>query len=228
MKEERRDGIMKRNILNIMMVIMFLLLMNYRFTHNFLHEIIGAIILLLALWHNKLNISWYKTFFNGKQNIRRIMVAIINILFVLSFVVVMISGLLISRSLIPSLAVHGSSTILWHQIHQVSAYICFITIGIHLGFHWKMLWIRLQHWLGIEKFYKKYAIIGTALVAGIIAYGVYASFTNHVGAKLLMEHSFRGGQRPSAMQFFMDYTLIIASYIGITHYLTKLLAKNSR
>ena len=219
---------MKRNILNIIMTVLFLVLMNYRFTRNVPHEIIGAVILVLVLWHNKINLRWYSTFFKGRQSGQRIIATVINVLFVFTFVAAIVSGVLISRSLVPALAAHGTNMIFWHQIHQAASYACFIIIGIHLGFHWKMLWIRLQHWLGIEKFYKKYAIIGTALVAGIIAYGVYASFTNHVGAKLLMEHSFRGGQRPSAMQFFMDYTLIIASYIGITHYLTKLLAKNSR
>jgi len=45
-----------RNILNLIMVILFLVMMNYRFIGNAPHEITGIVLLALFILHNGLNI----------------------------------------------------------------------------------------------------------------------------------------------------------------------------
>ena len=43
--------ILKKNILNVFMLISFLLIINYHFTGNIVHEILGLVILLFSLVH---------------------------------------------------------------------------------------------------------------------------------------------------------------------------------
>jgi hypothetical protein len=220
-----RRETLKRNVLNIGMTVFFLLLMNYRFTGNMPHEILGVILLLFVLWHNGLNLRWYMTFLRGKQNFQRVLMTMVNLFFVLAFCVSMLSGLLISQSLVPVIALRGTNTLWLHEVHQSSSYICFIVIGIHLGLHWKILWIRLQEWLGVMHFYKKCSVLGDILAAGMILYGIYASFSNHIGSMILMEHGFGWGPPPSAAQFFLDYLALLGCYTGLTYYAVSLLSK---
>ncbi|WP_196604528.1 DUF4405 domain-containing protein [Pectinatus haikarae] len=218
---------MKRNILNIGMTIVFLLVMNYRFTGNKPHEVLGVILFLLVLWHNSLNLHWYTSFFKGKQDFQRALIAIINFLFAISFCISMLSGLLISQSIVPFIALRGTNTLWLHEVHQSSSYVCFIFIGIHLGLHWKMLWVRLQNRLGMERFHKECSILGNILAVGIILYGFYASFANHIWSMIVMEHGFGWGPPPSALKFFLDYSALLGCYAGITHYAVSLLSKKN-
>ena len=209
------------------MTIFFLLLLNYRFTGNMPHELLSVILFVFVLGHNKLNLRWYTVIFKGKQNFRRVLMTIVNLLFVFSFAISILSGLLISQSLVPFIALRGTNTLWLHGVHQSSSYVCFILIGIHLGFHWKMLWIRLQYWLGMKRFHKECAVIGNLLAASMIFYGIYASFSNHIGSMLLMEHGFGWGPPPSAAQFFIDYIVIWGCYTGLTCYMMSFLHKKT-
>lgn len=219
---------MKRNILNTAMTVLFLLLMNYRFTGNLSHEILGAVVLLLAFWHNGLNLRWYRTFFKGRQSGQRLLATVMNFLLAAALLVSIATGLFISQSLLPFIAVRGTNTLWLHEIHQSSSYVCFILIGLHLGLQGDALWIRLKHWLGAERFCETYAVLGKGLSIGIIVYGIYASFSNHIGAKLFMEHSFGWGKAPSATQFFMDYLMILGCYTGLACSVKKFLIWSER
>ncbi len=216
---------MKRNLLNILMALSFLLLMNYRFIGNMRHELLGLSLFLLVLWHNSLNFYWYKALFRGAHNFQWGLIRLMNVSLVLAFCLTMVSGVLISQFLLPVNAVSGNSSIWLHSIHQGSSYLCFVIIGIHLGLHWQLLWRGGEKWLERQGINQKYFAYSKVLAAGIIAYGVYASFAQHMGAMLLMEHGFGWGTPPSAGRFFLDYLAIFGCYTGITHYAISLLSK---
>lgn len=217
---------MKRNILNISMTVLFLLLMNYRFTGNIWHEILGIVLLLAAFWHNGLNLRWYMMLFKGQQSIRRMFATSVNLIFIVTLFISIISGVLISQSLVPFIALRGTNTLWLHEVHQSSSYICFIFIGIHVGLCWKILWIRLQAWLGVIHFYKKCSVLGDILAACVILYGFYASFSNHIGSMILMEHGFGWGPPPSAVKFFLDFLALLGCYAGLTYYAVSWLPKS--
>ncbi|WP_371371141.1 hypothetical protein [Sporomusa aerivorans] len=67
---------MIRNILNVAMMVLLLLNMNYRFMGNAFHEIGGVVLAFLFIFHNVLNWRWYVVFFKGRQSIRRSIVVI--------------------------------------------------------------------------------------------------------------------------------------------------------
>lgn len=216
---------MGRNILSIVMTVSFLVLMSHNYIDNTVHEFLGVILLVLILLHNGLNLSWYKTVFKGKQHPRRILMTLANFLLVIVFLIAIISGLLISQSLVPSIALHGMSTLYVDSLHQSSSHICFLLIGIHLGLHLDVLWLRLQYRLKIKHIPKFCAVVGDILAVCIIFYGFYASFVNHIWDMLLMKYSFVFIKRLSITQFSVDYLAILGCYAAIAYYGMRLLKK---
>lgn len=215
---------MGRNILNLIMVILFLVMMNYRFIGNTPHEITGIVLLALFILHNGLNIRWYKNFLKGRQSLRYLLPTIVNCLFIFAMFTTIISGFLISHTVLPSLALRGTNTIWVHNLHQGSAYASFIFMAVHLGMHWDVLIIRAKRWLRIDGAGVSYSIVSGITSVLVIGYGIYASFINHIGTMLLMQHAFGGwGAAPSASKFFVDHLAIIGCYSGITFYLMNLL-----
>lgn len=170
---------MARNILNIAMTVLLLLIMDYRFTGNAFHEI-GA-------------------------------------------VTAFVTGVLISVTAFAPLGILSGS-LLVHDLHQGSAYASLILIAIHLGLHWEMLMAKLKNWLHIDGSSFGWVITSRITSIVVITYGVYASFTNHIGANLLMQHVFAGwAAEPSLWWFLLDYLAIVGCYVGITYYLFNLL-----
>lgn len=219
------EEILIRNTLNIAMTVLWLLIMDYRFTGNAFHEISGVVLALLFIFHNVLNRRWYELFFKGRQSLRSKLVTLVNLLLAVAMVTVFVTGVLISVTVFAPLGIR-SGGLLVHDLHQGSAYASFILAAIHLGMHWEMLMAKLKNWLHIDDSSIGWIITSRIVSIAVIAYGVYASSVNHIGANLLMQHVFAGwGAEPSLWRFLLDYFAIVGCYVGITHYLLYLLRR---
>lgn len=212
---------MIRNILNLVMILCLLVVMDYRFTDNAIHEILGLFILLPFVLHNILNLRWY-TAIKGKMNLLRLLTTITNLLLLVMMLLVTVTGVLISQTVFPAFSLNSN---LWaHQLHSLSAYLGVILSSIHLGFHWNVLWRKLCLWLRINRTNFSYFLLGRIASLLIIGYGIYASFTRHIGSKLLLQHVFNDWTAaPSLLGFILDYLAIIGVYVAITYYLTQTL-----
>lgn len=222
------DEILIRNILNIAMTVLLLLIMDYRFTGNAFHEIGGVILALLFIFHNVLNWRWYVAVFKGKQNFWRVLMTLVNLFLVVTMVTSLVTGVLISVTVFAPLSLRSSGLFV-HDLHQGASYVSLILVAIHLGMHWEMLMAKLKNWLNIDGLSLRWGITSRFVSIIVIAYGVYASFSNHIGEKLLMQHIFVGwGEEPSLWGFLLDYFAIMGCYVGITYYLLYLLRKEKR
>ena len=210
---------MIRNIFNIVMMVLVLLIMDYRFTGNVFHEIAAVVLALLFIFHNILNRRWYQVFIKGRQSLVRVILTLFNLLLLVAMVTVFVTGVLISQNVFAPLGI-GSRSLFLHELHQGAAYASLILIAIHLGLHWEMLMARLKNWLRIDSSSLGWGITSRITSIAIIAYGVYASFVNNIGANLVMQHVFMGwGAKPTLWRFFFDYFSIVGCYIGVTYYL---------
>jgi len=219
------DDVLVRNLLNIAMIVLLLIILDYRFTGNGPHEIGSIILLLLFVLHNVLNRGWYEVFFKGRQSSRRVLMTLFNLLLVLTMITVFVTGVLISKTVFASLGLQ-SKGLLMHDWHQGSAYASFILTAIHLGLHCEMLMAKLKTWLHIDRFDRSWIVLIRSISIFVIAYGIYASFSNHIGANLLMQHIFNGwGVRPSLWSFLLDYLAIMGCYVGVTYYLLILIKR---
>jgi len=198
--------------------------MDYRFTGNVVHEILGVFLVLLFILHNNLNRSWYGAISKGKQNLTRRISTVINLLLLGMMIVVTVTGILISQTVFSAFSLSGH---LWvHQLHTFSAYCSFILCGIHLGLHWNAIWGKICRGLGFDTAQSRDVWIGRIAALVVIGYGILASFSHQIGSKLLFEHVFGGwGDKPSLFGFLVDYPAILGCYALITHFLVRLLQK---
>lgn len=207
------------------MTVLLLLIMDYRFTGNAFHEIGGVVLSLLFIFHNVLNRRWYEVFFKGRQSLSRALMTLVNLLLAVAMVTVFVTGALISATVFAPLDIRSRSLFM-HELHQGAAFASFILIAIHLGMHWEMLMAKLKNWLHIDASSLGWVLMSRIVSSVVIIYGVYASFANDIGEKLLMQRVFMGwGEEPSLWRFLLDHFAIVGSYAGITYYLLGLLRR---
>lgn len=135
---------MKKNytkmVLDLLMAITFVLLMNPRVLNGLpFHEIAGLVIGVAILTHIGLNYRWVinttKKIFDPKLPQKTRFSYLLNILLLISMATVIITGILISRVVFPSLAVQGGHSI--RGIHSFSADATLAFVGLHVGVHWQ-------------------------------------------------------------------------------------------
>jgi hypothetical protein len=76
-----------------------------------------------------------KNIFNPKLTMKTRFSFLLNILLLISMATVIISGILISRVVLPSLAIQGNHSI--RGIHSFSADATLALVGLHIGVHWQ-------------------------------------------------------------------------------------------
>lgn len=102
-----------------MLVITFLLMASER-TGIVLHMFLGAALFVLVVAHNILNLAWWAGIGKGAYSRTRWMRTIWNVLLLIDFLLVMISGILYAASL-----------------HRITALLFLILTVIHIRVHWK-------------------------------------------------------------------------------------------
>lgn len=129
-------------VLDLMLAITFVLLMNPRVLNGLpFHEIAGLVIGVAILVHIGLNYRWVvnttKKIFNPNLSKKTRFSFLLNVLLLISMVAVMITGILISRVVLPSLAIQGNRSI--RDLHSLSADATLALVGLHIGVHWQWL-----------------------------------------------------------------------------------------
>ncbi|MGG1674755.1 DUF4405 domain-containing protein [Neobacillus sp. NRS-1170] len=137
---------MKKNytkiVLDLLMAITFVLLMNPRVLDGLpFHEIAGLVIGVAILVHIGLNYQWVfnttKKILDPKLPNKTRFSYLLNLLLLVSMAAVIVTGILISRVVLPSLAIEGSHTI--RELHGFSADATLALVGLHVAVHWQ--WI---------------------------------------------------------------------------------------
>ncbi len=124
------------------MAVTLVLLMDPRVLNGLpFHEIAGLVIGIAILIHIGLNYRWVvnttKKIFDSKLPKKTRFSYLLNILLLISMAAVMITGILISRVVFPSLAIQGGHSI--RGIHSFFADTLLALVGLHIGVHWQ--WI---------------------------------------------------------------------------------------
>ena len=110
-----------------MLVISFLLMASER-TGIILHMFLGAALFVLAVAHNILNLSWWAGIGKGTYNRTRSGRTVLNILLLIDFLLVMISGILYAVG-----------------VHRITALLFLILTILHIRVHWKKFSAKQQN-----------------------------------------------------------------------------------
>ena len=106
--------------IDIGMLVITLLLMASERTGIVLHMFLGAALFVLVVAHNILNLAWWAGIGKGTYSRTRWMRTIWNVLLLIDFLLVMISGILYAVGL-----------------HRITALLFLILTVIHIRVHWK-------------------------------------------------------------------------------------------
>lgn len=187
-----RKNLIKISLDCVMAVILVLLYNSHVFALAF-HEIAGLFIFCLFVIHVLLNRKWVTSItsklFNKTLSPRVRIGYAVDLLLLISFVMIIISGILISQVLFPSLAMGKDSP--WRNIHQFTAAVALILVGIHLGLHWGFISGMFKKMVKLpSKITKPVSIV---LLVAILAFGLYSletsSFTGWLTAPFLVSES---------------------------------------
>ena len=199
----------KKIIIDILLFILILLEYSKNYMSTIIHEIIGILIALFLILHILLNIKYIKNIPKGKYNNIRLIILIINVLFMMSMSLTLIFGITSSQVLF-----NFNTPITIIKLHKIFSYISLILLGIHLG-------INIQPLL--NKVYKKinkniYNLVNII----IIIYGIYIFVKLDIINKILGNIGFSVYEGNIFINTF-NYLIIILMIISITNYIYKLI-----
>lgn len=130
---------MKKNFyIDVCLFVILTLLMFYSFTGNFIHELLGVFALLIMIIHLVLNKMWIKSIVRkintGKKLQGKLITSTtINIILCLSIFILIITGLIMSKSILYFLNITYSNIIVC--VHKYSSYVMIVCLYIHLILH---------------------------------------------------------------------------------------------
>jgi hypothetical protein len=131
--------------LDVVLVVAFAADMELRFTGLHIHELLGVGIGIVFLLHLILHWKWIlgitKSFFRRLLHESRLRYVLNLILFV-DAALMIVSGILISRTIGLNFNVRGPGQLPWERIHVLSSELSLILVGLHVALNWS--WILNQ------------------------------------------------------------------------------------
>lgn len=133
---------------DIIIALAFAVMMEEEFTGLRIHEVLGLAIAAGFATHILLHWRWVvsitKTFFANLFHPARLNY-VINVVLFVDMVTVIVTGILISKTL--GLSFGGNGDGLLHPIHLLASYLVLVIVGLHVALHWKWLVTNSQKYL---------------------------------------------------------------------------------
>ena len=201
---------------DIGMTVALLFLMTYEMIGQSLHEWLGIGMFLLFVIHHILNRRWFGVLLKGKYTPFRIWQTVLVVSVFFSMLGSMVSGVIISRSALSFLPIHGGSSF-GRNLHMLSAYWGFVLMSLHLGLHWNVMLGAMGK-----------AIKGTSaariwilriIAIAVAFYGMYAFIKRDIGNYMLLKiHFVFFDYDEPLFCFLLDYLAVMGLFIFVGHY----------
>ncbi len=208
--------LLSRLALDLTALALLLVALAYEWLGNTLHEIVGTSIFVLLVAHNYLNRRWYGGIHKGRRETRKTLTTAINLSLAIAMLAVLITSLMISRTVFSFLGLEGGLTV--RQVHAFAAYWGLVFVSIHLGMHWTMIMSATRSLFGLEtRSFARTMVLRTS-AAALACHGIFSSFEMSIGSKLIMYFSFSYWDFENDWTgFFIHYVSIVSLYAVIAH-----------
>ena len=126
-------------ILDILIFIAFLIAMEPRASGITIHEWLATSLIAVLIVHLLLSWDWITQItrrFIGKINTQSRLNYILNWSLFIDGTVIMLSGFMISESLMPYLGIQLARHFAWRGLHEFSTNLFILLLGIHTALHW--------------------------------------------------------------------------------------------
>lgn len=211
---------------DFLMTLLLLLLMAYQVVGETLHEWFGAVMLVLFITHNILNINWYKNLFKGKYKPVRILGTILNFAVLAAILSLGYSGIVMSRHLFAFLPIRRGMA-LARVMHLSGSYWGFVLMSLHLGLHWGMLLGLFRKLTGGKKLPALVWIMRMFSLA-IAVYGAYCFIREDIFSYMFLKNEFAFFDfEKSAVSVFAEHTAMMGLWVVIGYYAAKGIGKLS-
>ncbi|MEE1128453.1 MAG: hypothetical protein UHW99_00545 [Methanobrevibacter sp.] len=161
---------MKKMIVDILLFILMLMEFSKVYLPPEVHEIIGICLIVLVIIHLILNRRYIKAIPKGKYNLKRAIMLVINVAFMVVFALTCIFGLLSGQYVLTFMNIGNLTTV---YLHKILAYLSLLLLGLHLGINLNVLFERIE---------KSNIVYAVYLI--IVAFGIYSiiqlDFLNHL------------------------------------------------
>ena len=203
-----------KNIIDILMTCLFIILMGYYITDNEVHEILGTITFVLFIIHHILNIKWYKSVFKGKHSFQRIFHIILNLLLFVAMVGMMVSGIIISAKVFSFLNI--PTTMFGRRLHMLSTSWGFVLMAIHVGLHISAFMNKLNKKMKNSTFEYVYYFILVILVG----LGIYSFINLKVWEDMFLLNDFKFfDYEQSPILFYLKYLLVLIAIALVIYFI---------
>lgn len=210
-------------LIDILMTFFLMFLMGYQFWGEAAHEWVGTAMFILFIAHHVLNWNWHKTLFRGKYTPTRIFLTVIDVLTLLSMLVQMYSGIVMSRYVFEFLPIESGLS-LARKLHILGAYWGFLLMSLHIGLHWNMVVGAVKK--KFPKLFKtlRYVCLGVGIAVALYGAWVFIKRDFPTYMFLKSQFVFLDYEEPIIL-FYLDYLALTATGIVISYYLGKLLRR---
>ena len=126
-------------ILDILIFIAFLIAMEPRSSGITIHEWLATSLIAVLIVHLLLSWDWITQItrrFLGRINTQSRLNYILNWSLFIDGTVIMLSGFMISESLMPYLGIQLPRTFAWRGLHEFSTNLFILLLGLHTALHW--------------------------------------------------------------------------------------------
>lgn len=211
---------------DIVMTVALLLLMTYSLIGETAHEWIGIGMFVLFVLHHFLNRKWSRNILKGKYTELRILQTVFVLAVLICMAGSMISGIVLSRHVFENLPVYGGQG-LARTVHMLCVYWGFVSMSLHLGFHWSILiGMASKAFTDASGIWKGILRVLAFVIAG---YGVYAFIKRNVADYMFLRSHFVFFDYTEPLIFFiLDYLAIMGMFVFAGHYLTEWIRYRSR
>ena len=137
-------------LIDLIAFIAFLISMDPRSSGIPVHEWLTIAVTGVIIFHLLLNWSWIvdvtKHLFIKSTNGSRLNY-VLNWLLFIDGVLIMLSGIMISQSVMPFFGITVPENFAWRELHDMSANLFLIILGIHLALHWNWIIVTTKRLL---------------------------------------------------------------------------------
>ena len=177
------------------------------------HEVLGISLIILFCVHLWLNRYWIKNLFKGRYNASRFVLALFNFLLILDVIFLLISGVMISKSIFIGWF-DFISLALARPLHILASYWGYVIMSFHVGLYWNvmsaMMRVKLPRFLAVLP----------------MAYGAYAFMKRNLAEYMFLRSQFVFFDFEEPLIYFLlDYIAIMILFAGLGHCLMLLLRK---